>query len=97
MSFAFGCSLAGLAGALLVPIFSVSPIMGDQIIFMAMLVMVVGGVTSYRGGIVAGIVVGLALSFGYQFLGVIAHSLLFAAVMAFLVFRPTGFFGEVLE
>jgi branched-chain amino acid transport system permease protein len=97
VSFSLGCALAGIAGALLAPIFSVSPLMGGDIIFMAMLVMVLGGVKSYKGGIMGGIAVGLALSFGYQFLGVISQTLVFVAVMVFLIFRPGGFSGEALD
>jgi len=39
----------------------------------------------------------IAVSFGYQFLGIVSQVLLFAAVMAFLIFRPQGFFGEILD
>lgn len=97
VSFALGCALAGIAGALLAPIFSISPLMGGDIIFVAMLVMVLGGVKSYKGGVLGGIAVGLAISFGYQFLGVISQTLVFVAIMIFLIFRPGGFSGEVLE
>lgn len=96
-SFALGATLAGIAGLLIAPIFAVDPQMGTEIIFMAMLVMVLGGIKSYKGCVYAGIAVGLAESFGYQFLGVISHSLLFIIVIIFLIFRPGGFFGEVLE
>lgn len=97
LSFGVGCALAGIAGALLAPVFSVSPEMGGEIIFMAMLVMVVGGITSYKGGVVASAVVGLAVSFGYQFLGVISNVFLFVAVMLFIIFRPGGLFGEIAD
>lgn len=96
-SFALGATLAGIAGLLVAPIFALDPQMGTEIIFMAMLVMVLGGIKSYKGAVFAGIAVGLAQSFGYQFLGVISHTLLFVAVIIFLIFRPGGFFGEALE
>jgi len=96
-SFALGASLAGIAGLLIAPIFAIDPQMGTEIIFMAMLVMVLGGIKSYKGAVLSGIAVGLAQSFGYQLVGVISHSLLFVAVIIFLIFRPGGFFGEALE
>jgi|TARA_B100000959_G_C14902859_1_gene591700 branched-chain amino acid transport system permease protein len=96
-SFALGSILAGVAGLLIAPVFALDPAMGTEIIFMAMLVMVFGGINSYKGAVYAGITVGLAESFGYYFIGIISHVLLFVMVMVFLIFRPGGFFGEALE
>ena len=72
-SFSIGCALSGIAGAIIAPIFSVNPDMGHGIIATALMVMMVGGVGSYRGAVVGGIVVGLVLSFGYQFFGGISQ------------------------
>jgi branched-chain amino acid transport system permease protein len=95
MSFGIGCALAGIAGAIIAPIFSVNPNMGNGIIATALMVMVVGGIGSYKGAIIGGIVVGQVLSFGYQFFGGISQPLLFTFVILLLILRPGGLFGEV--
>jgi len=94
-SFTLGCTLAGAAGMIIAPVFALRPDMGTEVIFMAFLVLVVGGLSSYKGAVAGGVVVGLAQSFGYHFLGIISNFYLFLAVMVFLNFRPGGLFGEV--
>ena len=95
--FAAGCALAAFAGGIVASVFSVTPDMGHAVIFMALIVMVVGGIGSYKGAIIGGIMVGLLLSFGYQFLGGLAQMLLFVVTMIVLVLRPGGLLGEVLD
>jgi branched-chain amino acid transport system permease protein len=97
LSFVVGCALAGAAGGIVASSFSVTPTMGHSIIFMAFLVMVVGGIGSYKGAILGGILVGLVLSFGYQFFGSISNVLLFICILIVLIFRPGGILGEVLD
>ena len=57
--FAFGSVLAGFAGALAAPILSVEPGMGDQILILAFVVIVIGGIGSIRGAFAGAILVGL--------------------------------------
>lgn len=97
LSFAVGCALAGLAGAIVAPVFSVTPDMGHAIIFMAFLVMIIGGIGSYKGAILGGLIVGLMLSFGFQFFGGLAEVLLFIFVIVVLIFKPGGILGEIHE
>src|SRR3546814_14627460 len=54
-TFAFGVALAGLAGVLLAPIYSVFPTMGHDFILMAFTVVIVGGMGSIQGAVVAGL------------------------------------------
>jgi branched-chain amino acid transport system permease protein len=95
--FALGSALAGLAGGIIAPLFSVTPAMGQNVIFLAFLVLLVGGIGSYRGTIVGGLVIGVLLSFGFQFMGGIAELFVFVLVIAFLAFRPGGMLGEAAE
>ncbi len=95
--FALGSALAGLAGGIIAPLFSVTPSMGQNIIFMSFLVLLVGGIGSYRGTIAGGLLVGLLLSFGFQFMGGIAELFVFMLVIIILVFRPGGLLGEAAE
>lgn len=65
--FAFGAMLAGFAGALVSPILSVDPGMGDQILILGFVVIVIGGVGSIRGAFVASLLVGIIDTVGRIF------------------------------
>jgi len=95
--FALGSALAGLAGGIIAPLFSVTPAMGQNVIFLSFLVLLVGGIGSYRGTIAGGLLIGLLLSFGFQFLGGVAELFVFMLVILILVFRPGGILGEATE
>jgi len=97
LSFVVGCGLAGIAGGIAATIFSVTPTMGTHIIFMAMLVLVAGGLQTYKGIIVGGIILGQFLSFGYQLFGGLSYLYSFCLVFLIIVFRPGGLFGEVYD
>jgi len=65
--FGFGAMLAGFAGIMIAPILSVEPGMGDQILILAFVVIVIGGIGSIRGAFVAAIIVGLVDTLGRSF------------------------------
>jgi branched-chain amino acid transport system permease protein len=62
--FGFGAMLAGFAGAMVAPILSVEPGMGDQILILAFVVIVIGGIGSIRGALVAALLVGVIDTLG---------------------------------
>ncbi len=62
--FGFGAMLAGFAGVLSAPIFSVEPGMGDDILIVAFVVIIVGGIGSIRGAFIAALVIGLVDTLG---------------------------------
>ncbi len=64
MVFAFGAMLAGFAGVLAAPIFSVEPGMGDNVLILAFVVIVIGGIGSIRGAFLAALLVGLIDTLG---------------------------------
>ena len=64
---------------------------------MAFLVMVVGGIGSYRGAIIGAVTVGLTLSFGFQFFGGLAQIILFILAMMVLIVRPGGIVGKAFD
>jgi branched-chain amino acid transport system permease protein len=66
--FGFGAMLAGFAGAMVAPILSVEPGMGDNILILAFVVIVIGGIGSIRGAFVAAIFVGLIDTVGRAYL-----------------------------
>lgn len=92
---ALGIGLAGLAGVLLAPIYSIHPAMGQEIITPAFVVVVIGGLGSFWGVVVAALLVGLAkgmmVAAGYaQF----STAAIYGLMLLVLLFRPRGLFGE---
>ena len=65
--FGFGTMLAAFAGAMIAPILSVEPGMGDTILILAFVVIVIGGVGSIRGAFLAAIIIGLVDTLGRSF------------------------------
>lgn len=65
--FGFGAMLAGFAGAMIAPILSVDPGMGDSVLILTFVVIVIGGIGSIRGAFVAAILVGLVDTLGRTF------------------------------
>ncbi len=95
---ALGIGLAGLAGVLLAPIYAVHPAMGQEIITPAFVVVVIGGLGSFWGVVVAallvGLVKGLMIAFGYTAFSTAA---IYLMMMLVLLFRPRGLFGERIQ
>jgi branched-chain amino acid transport system permease protein len=94
ISYGIGLATLGAAACLLMPIFYVSPTTGHVFVMVAFTVVVLGGMGSFLGAIVGGLIVGLTESFGGLFLGEslgqIGISLIFILI---LLFRPSGLFG----
>jgi branched-chain amino acid transport system permease protein len=65
--FAFGAMLAGFAGAMVAPVLSVDPGMGESVLILAFVVVVIGGIGSVKGAFVAAIVVGVVDTLGRTF------------------------------
>jgi branched-chain amino acid transport system permease protein len=63
----FGAMLAGFAGAMAAPIFSVEPGMGDSLLILAFVVIVIGGIGSIRGAFLGALIVGLVDTLGRSF------------------------------
>lgn len=92
MNFALGTGLAGLAGAALCLIGPVGPFIGTDYIVQAFMVVVLGGVGQLVGTVAAAASIGALNSvLNLQFSVSIGQALVFAAVIAFLQFRPSGF------
>ncbi|WP_142847619.1 branched-chain amino acid ABC transporter permease [Telmatospirillum sp. J64-1] len=67
--FGFGAMLAGFAGIMVAPILSVEPGMGDNLLILAMVVIVIGGIGSIRGAFIAALLIGLVDTLGRSFFG----------------------------
>ncbi len=93
--FTIGCGIAAVSGVLVAPIFSVSYSMGLDIIVQAFIVVVVGGLGSLVGTLVAALMIGVLESLTSIFLqGSQPQILSLLVLLAFLLFRPQGLFGE---
>jgi branched-chain amino acid transport system permease protein len=94
ISFGVGAALAGLAGCLLAPLYTMSPQIGMNFIMPAFAVVVLGGLGSVPGAFVGGIVVGLTEAFaGFYLDPALKHAVLFMVFIIVLVVRPSGLFG----
>ncbi|WNJ91787.1 branched-chain amino acid ABC transporter permease [Bosea sp. 685] len=95
-TFAFGVSLAGLAGVLLAPIYSVFPTMGRDFILLAFTVVIVGGMGSIWGAVVAGLLLTQVQALASLVISPVwTDPIVFGTMVAFLVFRPQGLFGRL--
>jgi len=91
--FAAGAALAGLAGALAAPIVAVGPGLHVQVIIDAFVVVVIGGMGSVMGALVASLLVGIVNAFGLLAFPGLAVVLTFAVMAVVLIVRPHGLFG----
>jgi branched-chain amino acid transport system permease protein len=97
VGYTLACVLAGIAGALVVPIYAVTSEMGSNVIFMSCIVMMMGGIGSYKGTILGGLIVGQMMSFGFQFIGGLCYLAIWVLFMVIIIFKPGGLLGEVLD
>lgn len=95
-TFAFGVALAGLSGVLLAPIYSVFPTMGKDFILLAFSVVIVGGLGSIKGAVVAGILLTQIQAIASLYMSPSwTDPLIFAIMVAVLMVRPQGLFGRI--
>jgi branched-chain amino acid transport system permease protein len=94
-AFGIGVALAGIAGALLAPVFLVFPTDGVVTTVKGFEIIVIGGLGSIPGALVAGILLGIAESLGAAFISSPYQNVYgFLLVLAILLIRPWGLFGE---
>lgn len=95
-TFAFGVALAGLSGVLLAPIYSVFPTMGRDFVLIAFSVVIIGGMGSIKGAVIAGLLLTQIQSISSLFISSVwSDPLLFAIMVAVLMWRPQGLFGRL--
>jgi len=94
LGFGIGCALAGAAGALLAPIFAVSPTMGALPVVKAFIIIIVGGMGSLPGAVLGGLLLGAVEGVGTLYMSSAAVNMLgFLMVIAILLVRPRGLLG----
>ena len=90
-----GAALAGVAGALTAPLVSINPHMGHSVIVTAFIVIIVGGVGSLEGAVIASVVYAFVHTFVTTLYdGVIADIVGLSLMLLVLIIKPTGLFGS---
>jgi branched-chain amino acid transport system permease protein len=96
LTFGAGAALAGLAGVLLAPIYTMSPQIGGNFILAAFAVVVLGGLGSVWGAYIGGFLIGITEAVaGYYLDPSLKTAIWFAIFIGMLIVRPSGLFGVV--
>ncbi len=90
--FALGVGLAAVAGMIAAPVSSVYPNMGSQVLIMCFVVVVIGGIGSVRGALIAALLVGLVDTFGKVLLPSVSGMLVYMLMAGVLLWKPEGLF-----
>lgn len=94
LGFALACGLAAAAGGIISPLVYVTPYMGATPVMKAFTVVIMGGLGSIPGAVLAGFVLGFIEQFTLTLLGYVGNIFGFVIVMLVLLFRPRGFLGR---
>lgn len=95
ISVAIGTALAGFAGGIIAPSYGITPQMGNNVILSVILIAMLGGIDSLLGTLIAGLIIGLTLSYGQYFVGSWVQTLVFSVVGIIIVFKPGGLLGKM--
>jgi len=93
-AFAIGCFMAGLGGAVVVPAQAAVLGLGIDVLILAFVVVVIGGLGSLQGALVGALIVAFVRTAGIQFFPEIELAVLYLIAAAVLLARPTGLFGR---
>lgn len=94
-AFAISCFLAGFAGALIAPIYEIQTYMGDQALMRAFIIVVLGGLGSIPGALIASFLLGVIdTTISLYFNATLATLASFLVVIALLLVRPAGLMGR---
>ena len=93
ITYGFGVGLAALAGVMAAPIYSVNPLMGENLIIVVFAVVVIGGMGSIMGSIVTGFGLGIIEGLTKVFYPEASATVIFIVMAIVLAIRPAGLFG----
>src|SRR5438270_277727 len=93
--FAAGVALAAFAGMIAAPVSSIFPGMGNQVLIVCFVVVVIGGIASLKGALVASLLIGFADTFGKVLVPELAGVAVYLLMAVVLLFRPAGLVGRV--
>jgi branched-chain amino acid transport system permease protein len=93
-AFVLGCAMAGIAGVVAGPLYSVDPVMGHEMLISSFVVIVIGGLGSLRGAVFAALLVGLVQTLAEFFITDLAMVIVYMLMAVILAFMPRGLLGE---
>jgi branched-chain amino acid transport system permease protein len=94
ITYGFGVGLAAFAGVVAAPIYSVSPIMGEEMIITVFAVVVIGGMGSIMGSIITGLSLGMLEGLTKVIYPPAANTVIFFMMIVILLIKPAGLFGK---
>ena len=94
--FGMGSAIAGMCGVLASPIFGLFPDVGGQMLILCFVVVVMGGLGSIRGAMLAGPIIGVVISFTTLISAGFSYAVIFILMAIILLTKPMGFFGDRL-
>jgi branched-chain amino acid transport system permease protein len=94
LTYGYGVALAAFAGVLAAPIYSVSPVMGSEMIITVFAVVVIGGMGSIMGSIVTGLLLGMIEGFTKVVYAPASSTVIFLIMVIVLLVKPAGLFGR---
>lgn len=94
LTFGFGVGLAGLAGVLAAPIYSVSSDMGANLLIVVFAIVVIGGMGSIGGAIITGLAMGIIEGLTKYFYPEASNTVIFMVMVIVLMIKPAGLFGK---
>lgn len=95
IAFSLGTAAAALAGAVIMPFSLVSPFVGGEFILKAFVIAVLGGLGSVAGALVGGLLIGFVEALSSLYISAsLGNAIVFAILIAVLLYRPWGIFGQ---
>jgi branched-chain amino acid transport system permease protein len=94
LTYGFGVMLAAFAGVLAAPIYSVTPVMGANLLIIVFAVVVIGGMGSIVGAVITGLAMGVIEGLTKVFYPEASSTVIFLVMVLVLLVRPAGLFGK---
>jgi len=95
--FGLGCAISGVAGVLAAPLWTITPAMATNAIMPAFVVVAIGGLGSFAGAVIAGLLVGVVIALTIQFQPDLSGAVMYLFMALMLLLRPRGLLGERWE
>jgi branched-chain amino acid transport system permease protein len=95
--FGLGCAISGIAGVLAAPLWTITPSMATNAIMPAFVIVAIGGLGSFAGAVIAGLMVGVVIALTIQFYPQASGAVMYVFMAIMLVLRPRGLLGERWE
>lgn len=95
--FGLGCAISGIAGVLAAPLWTITPAMATNAIMPAFVVVAIGGLGSFAGAVIAGLMVGVVIALTIQFWPEASGAVMYIFMALMLLLRPRGLLGERWE